>query len=467
MNWGWKRNVALCAVTALFLAGCTSNSHVATLVTIEPKPVAAAFETPPNCARADGLLTQKEIIFKDTQDAAFAGVLRATGEDSPKGKRRYIFHTHGMGMTDACEGLIDPLNKALKARGYRSVGPQSAWLDAPTTAPHHIRGEALPCGRNGPNDPNNKLKPCLFTSFGQYRVDRFKGPGDDEVVVYSYFWHGDLWRVQFPFVQYDLAQKPGLFAKPAKEIVDAGLGDAAAYLGEMGVPLREGMANSICTMLREAGRVQGPVRPGGLDACLTDGEADAIAGMDDLQISFISHSLGSRMLFDVLGNETKGGERIPRPAQRALATRTDTFFMAANQLPLLGPGRVRRTIDAIEVQDRDTCGALPNFLAYRCAINKLQENRSPKGARSLEVIGFVDPGDLLGFRANGGIIDGTYPGVRFIAVRHRNAPQILWLGTWPTEAHDQELNKPSALALFLCGGVEVNGKLKPRACGAP
>lgn len=454
MNWDWKLAVALGMIATLFLAGCTSGSHVARLETVKYEPAAPPAPLP-DCGRAEGALTREDIVFRDTQDAAFAGVLRTAKEDNPKGKRRYIFHTHGMGLTEACQGLIDPLNRALAARGYRSTGPRSAWLDAPTKTPHRIYGEALPCTHD------NQEKPCLFTSFGQYRVDRFEGPGGDEVVVYSYFWHGDLWRVQLPFVQHDLKQNPGKFAKPAKELVDAGLGDAAAYLGEMGVPLREGMANTICAMLREAGGIQGPARPDGLESCLTEAQANEVAQMSDLQVSFISHSLGSRMLFDVLGSDTERNGRTPKPAQRALAAQTDTFFMAANQLPLLGPGRVRRETGDIQTQDRTACETLPNFLAYRCETARLA------GESALDVIGFVDPGDLLGFRVSGGMTGQSYPGIRFVNVRHRNAPQILWLGTWPSAAHDQELNEPSALALFLCGGVEDGGKLKPRACGAP
>lgn len=457
---------SLALLLLLGLAACTTSSGRARIETVVNMPVTDFDESIPECAIATGAPVDPAPLDADPTTPAFAGLLRAVGEpktDVPV--RRFIFHTHGMGMTQHCRDFMDPLTALLKARGYRADGLPSGWLDAPTDGSHYIRGEALRC-------KSGSGKPCRYDSFGQYRIDRLKGPAGDEVVVYSYFWHRDLWRAQLPFVNHDLAQDPGLLAKPAKELVDGGLGDAASYLGELGVPLREGMSSAICAMLVHA--ATGKPAPDerrktlatGLDHCLTEQEAqDGVRFRDELHFGFLSHSLGSRMLFDVLSGWGRApGAATPATSTRtALAYRTDTFFMAANQLPLLGPGRVTRTRSSPpEAVTTDVCANLPGFLGLRCRTLRVEGGRT----KTLDVVGFVDPGDLLGFRVSGGIADETFPGIRFVNVRHRNAPQVLLLGTWPTSAHDKELQEPSAAALILCGGLGKS-PLKARPCGAP
>lgn len=169
------------------------------------------------------------------------------------------------------------------------------------------------------------------------------------------------------------------------------------------------------------------------------------------------------MLFDVLSADES--EAAPTAARKALLTRTSTFLMAANQLPLLGAGRVTQVSATDLARDADTCSQLPGFLAERCRL--VRTNGETETAAKLDVVGFVDPGDLLGFRVSGGIRQETYPGVRFVTVNHRNAPQVLWAGTWPEGAHDRELHVESAASLFMCGARKLDGdRLEPRACGA-
>lgn len=496
---------SLALTAALAASGCTSLAGVAKL---EP---AADAQSP--------------------EPTAFPGLLSGAGLDETPAAVRYVFHTHGMGLTDADEVLLDPVKRALEQEGYRREGGAagSPWIDAPTKRPHDFRGEALNCEGGAALQ-----KPCRFESFGQYRVDRFINPAlNRRVVVYSYFWHGDLWRIQKPFLEHDEAGlKSGFAGWTAgwisgglkQSIVNEGLSDVAAYLGPAGEPLRQGMSSAVCLMLREAAGapVAAETHNASLSVspsdCLTDAQSSDLLE-SDARISFISHSLGSRMLFDVLSEPTSRALTDGTPTKSLVATRraTDTFFMAANQLSLLGIGRIQRvegngTSDAQKSADKAaTAGCpttLPGFLTVTCRTprdaqgrNKMTGGLSEKAVkaidarRDLAVIGFFDPGDVLGYSLMGGRAGEPPADIRFISVLHRNTPQILRLGSNPAQAHDNELalesralpwvglaraqdapprrrdapaevfRSPTAVAMILCGAkADSPDRLKARKC---
>jgi hypothetical protein len=243
-------------------------------------------------------------------------------------------------------------------------------------------------------------------------------------------------------------------------------------------------------MLREAASGV-PTEPDRVDAsfarypssCLSTEASRVLAG-SDARISFISHSLGSRMLFDVLEWEPTTTDpqagKVAGPREGLIATRqvTDSFFMAANQLPLLGVGRItairHKSEDALTAEsprsyETQSCSeGLPAFLTVSC------EAQPVIPFRNLDVVGFFDPGDLLGYSLEGGRSDEQQPAdIRFISILHRNTWQIAWKGSLPHLAHDQELaldsrkrfRNPNAVALILCGGTaNVRGELKPGDC---
>jgi hypothetical protein len=111
---------------------------------------------------------------------AFPGVLTDLNVASPPAVL-YLFHTHGMGMTDANSVLIRPVTLALQQAGYAlEITPaESPWIDAPTARRYEFKGEPLPCEGGAALQP-----PCRYDHFGQYRVDRFlHADGRSRVVV--------------------------------------------------------------------------------------------------------------------------------------------------------------------------------------------------------------------------------------------------------------------------------------------
>jgi hypothetical protein len=445
-----------------------------------------------------------------------------------------------MGMTNARSVLIRPVTLALQQAGYtlETTPKEPIWDDAPTAKVHEFEGEALSCEGSAADRP-----PCLYDHFGQYRVDWFlHADGKRRVVVYSYLWHDDLWRLQRPFLAHDLAGLQTGFAgwtagsltrELKTNIVNEGLSDVAAYLGPAGGALKEGMSSAVCIMLREAaGR---PVTTAEHNSaislspsdCLDETSADSLLERG-ARISFISHSLGSRMLFDVLSAPSSGktpteANRTPgTPTKALVATRkaTDTFFMAANQLSLLGiaevkgpqatsPGVTGTGPPAVREAPVPGCPkSLPGFLTADCRAPKDSETRKAQKSgmsmtaqiafdapRPLKVVGFFDPGDILGYSLVGGRTGQGPTDISFISVLHRNTPQILKLGSNPLEAHDNELaletlpapgagqsrphqappyprdrptevfKSPNALAMIFCGATsDPQGRLIPGKC---
>ncbi len=519
---------AAAVLCGLMISGCTTGSGMARL------------ENPSDIPGNGG-------------GVAFPGVLTDPAEAS-RPEVRYIFHTHGMGMTDAEAVLIDPVTVALQAAGYtRETNlAETPWIEAPTARRYEFKGEALSCEGGAALQ-----KPCRYDDFGQYRIDRFlHADGKSRVVVYSYLWHDDLWRLQKPFLAHDLDGLKSGFAGWTSgslsgvlktSIVNEGLSVVAAYLGPAGKPLRDGMSSAVCIMLREAaGR---PVTTADHNSTISLGPSECLGEADDealkrrnARISFISHSLGSRMLFDVIG-AGDSNTKAPSEGLKALSRATDTFFMAANQLALLGVSRGVTPVEAqiqglskeaqmIEDFIRQDCpGNAPSFLTVGCRVQSMAASKeieqnilkdcpaellAPEMARCREtsaaatrakfraalqkgrtlwVVGFFDPGDVLGYSLMGGRTGPAPADIRFISVLHRNTPQILGLGSNPLAAHDNELaletlpppgvgqsrphqappynrerptrvfKSPNAKDMILCGAkADPAGRLTPDTC---
>jgi hypothetical protein len=509
------RALALAAAIlgGLVITGCTTTQHQAKL------------ENPADIREAAG-------------GEAFPGILKGSGKATPA--VRYIFHTHGMGMTDVKSVLIQPVTLALQQAGYslETTPAESRWIDAPTAKVHEFEGEALSCEGGAALQP-----PCLYDHFGQYRIDRFiHADGVSRVVVYSYLWHDDLWRLQRPFLEHDLAGlqtgfagwTAGSLTRGLKtSIVNEGLSDVAAYLGPAGGALKEGMSSAVCIMLREAaGRSVTTAQHNSAISlspsdCLDKNGAQSLLERN-VRISFISHSLGSRMLFDVLSAPASGKKKQEAdlnpgtPTMALVATRkvTDTFFMAANQLPLLGIAEVKgpqatspgvtgtAPPAAREAQAPGCPKSLPGFLTADCRAPKDSGTRKAQKSgmsmsaqnamdeiRPLKVVGFFDPGDILGYSLMGGRTGQGPKDISFISVLHRNTPQILRLGSNPLDAHDNELapqtlarpgvgyprahqappyprdrptevfKSPNAMAMIFCGAnSDSQGRLTPGKC---
>jgi hypothetical protein len=396
---------------------------------------------------------------------------------------RYIFHIHGMGITD--KKVFHAALYDLLAKGYAPTGSDD-WRPAMLPTAVNVTAEGLDCrtpwvDHQHPREPTIP-NPCHFASFGEYRVDRLRNAAGAEIRLYTYFWDRDLWRIQEPLLRADMHRhdgRPALLDSALKyNLLDGGMSDATAYVGPAGPMVLAGIESVLCAMSRDAVGLPPEPNVGRSLANCDDGKGGrGYAQPGPVGFDFVSHSLGSRMLFDALTGGSRPAEAAD--AQRAdsargmLIGRARTVFMAANQLPLLA---LRTVVLTPEGAPRPTAAAPPEhpgcraqlaLLRARCAIDaERSAARGPASAPQIEegplqVVGFVDPDDLLGYHVNDTLKD--QPG--FFDITHRNATQWLWLFVLPQVAHDNELQKADSRQIILCGAtISPDGKVKPRDC---
>jgi hypothetical protein len=401
---------------------------------------------------------------------AFEGLI---SQDAGRARVRYIFQTHG--INSPCCGWAQPLLNAIADPRYGFVKDYAAsypWRKAALAQPMIVTGRDASCAR-----PEG----CRLTTFGQYSKDVFVNrAAGEKVVVFSYAWRDDLWSITCPHVCPDIRANTYSFpstkhsyinARLKIGVMDEGLSDAVGYLSSLGALEREGMETAVCAMLLDAAAVRGP-SPGA--GCLGRFEATDLDRLDQVEFNFLSHSLGSRMLYDVLSNSmpsagvlaTKSGMNV----RGAIRARTHELIMAANQMPLLAPSEFHVTPES-DIMTSQVAAALAPPSSADAFINMkppaaLNTHTFTSPILHLTVVAFQDPDDLLGFKASDAAIGAKDPNVTFVDVLHRNADQWLFVFASPYSAHDHELEERHSLKMILCGADEsTDGRLAARTCG--
>jgi len=398
----------------------------------------------------------------------FGGVLRGVSDQPTSPRVRYVFHIHGMGLTEQAPfraRLVDQV----QSHGYQ-VLERGPWLPAMLPTAFRVSGPDLDCTSSWTDHLNpgagSVEHPCDFPSFGEYSIDRMRAGDGREVRIVTYYWHRDLWRIQEPYLRKDMLRPRAKWTGALKDnVISGGLSDAAVYVGTSRPLVRAGISSALCAMALNAdGRK--PISPNdrSLTTCTVKG---GLFGPADAEFNFVTHSLGSRMLFDVLAPSDNAAEfaqtRRRDTARGYLVIGTRSVFMAANQMPLLGATMVdvRPMATGAEAAPApEPCRSAISLIAARCAV---AAEGAAANAPNLQIVAFSDPDDLLGYRASDA--GEQRPGLTFLEVTHRNTP--VWFGRFvlPQEAHDKELQRKSTAAMILCGAVAGrDGGLTPRSC---
>lgn len=400
----------------------------------------------------------------------FPGLLPAA--DDPHSKRRYIFQIHGIqALTDA---WAEELFKGIVAQGY--IRTDGKPVDALLKDPMVVSGRGLNCASRR-IDP---VAPCVFNRFGVYWKTVFTNPDtSDQVIVFSYRWRDDLWRITGQYVGPDrtantlpswllTTRKSQINAGLKATLLDNGISDAAGYLSPMHDLAREGIETALCAMYADAlGSPGAAAQPPHGKGCLNLlANAGPSTNPNAVEFNFLSHSLGSRMLYDVLSTDTAPPPDDGQSARALLAQRTRTFFMAANQLPLLAPVGINIS-PAVETE-ADVAAAPGRrgfFSARPKAGAELPVEAGAVITLPLTIIAFQDPDDLLGYKASDAVVADPQDNVSFVDVVHRNTAQILFVLARPDLAHDHELIEPHSLKMILCGAsAGEGGRLKAHDC---
>jgi hypothetical protein len=224
------------------------------------------------------------------------------------------------------------------------------------------------------------------------------------------------------------------------------LSDAVAYLGEGSVPLRHDMQDAVCFALGGAPGKRTSNAPS-CNFASSETEDDSSANL-----ALISESLGSKILFDAI-RELQDAQTAAAPDEEstlgllAALSRSQSIFLLANQLPLLGladgPGE--------EMSDE----AAPGSLSEGIDLILFAKDNGPDYSgipEKLEIVAFSDPNDLLSYRLLPSMLDVTdAEKVRIFNVIASN--NATWFGfvANPDSAHTTYLQQAGVESLLVNG----------------
>jgi hypothetical protein len=155
------------------------------------------------------------------------------------------------------------------------------------------------------------------------------------------------------------AQKRVLINGTLKDtLLDRNLADAVIYAGSYGVSIEHGVADALCRVLKDE-PWPGSTRPPTVITEKCRWDSIPPDNGNPTRYIFVTHSLGSRIVFDVvlgLGGTKLRNDPVftdeeikqAKPALGRLFAHTSAIYMMANQLPLLGLANARITMTTLD-----------------------------------------------------------------------------------------------------------------------
>jgi len=280
-----------------------------------------------------------------------------------------------------------------------------------------------------------------------------------------------------------------------ESVLDRNLADAAIYMGQYHTVMQLGLADALCYGLTGQAVVKSNGSVPNRACNWNKGHMDP-----DTRYIFVTHSLGSRLLYDTLLGlmqvEAPGVEKaalnqaFPDADKyvNGILTKTPVIYMMANQLTFLGMANITaddnsKTViykpavvgGAAELQSKDLASPRPEEVTkeLKPECNELalcQLAQAKKSAQTsmlanggedaravskeLEIVAFHDTDDLLSWpvpREYQRVIEQDSPGqIKFTNVYVRNAPRLL-VFEWPTSAHQNYFKNGDVWETIKCG----------------
>lgn len=273
-----------------------------------------------------------------------------------------------------------------------------------------------------------------------------------------------------------------------EQLLDRNLADAMLYAGTYGRVMRRGIAEGLCLALRGAVSTDGT-------PCKWPQGSDAETGPRTAYF-FITHSLGSRMLYDTLlalagtdvtnaaGTFSQDEIANSTPFVEQVLVETRSVYMMANQLPILGlayedgthtstdpPSSYEQVVEKLSLAETargaPVEGGRGPTAVFRTSVVALGVRRAQaiqrrhRAFEPLKIVAFSDPNDLLSWgipswyeRA----ASGSQSGLVFTNVYVHNGTHWLGLYESPTDAHDNYFTKLDVWNVIRCGAA--NGSMK-------
>ena len=323
---------------------------------------------------------------------------------------------------------------------------------------------------------------CNIDTFGTLHIStlEYADPEDIEITktatLYSYFWNDAAKFFQKPYrmfcVEGDRADEtcsssdvsPELNQELKETFVIDGFGDASMYIGEPGQVMRDGMLSALCIAYLYHTDKNSDFLEKGNARCIEN----LLAAPNQFNqgftgLSFISKSLGSRVLFDTLSLQdetealmeltdcpllvesqhsnvtcdwdlngritlaqlesrypmTVGNISAKAEFKKSVSRSVSEVFMFANQLPLIGLARVgvdhgtqsrsRRTLfcellnvdcaNDVVIFGVEQQQTFNNSFFDHFSDNSTSGLLPTTSSNKVTIVAFTDPGDILGFKA--------------------------------------------------------------------
>ncbi len=380
-------------------------SRPLTLVVTVALPMLIACATPDEICRVRSLSDVTDPVARNQWSGTFPGIESIRTKSGAKNVN--ILYIHGIGWTqqldpkhkvafDLAQVIADHANvkarwqdaTGLCPRSTLGQGQQVATADDPG-----VRGLMLTTTKSadfGTDDPRARVQISELGCLDRILLDLGNGY---TVSIYRFFWDDALWdSVEWFHTGYDdpveldtRGRKYGHAGYDDVEelriqrnsdlknnVVTWGLIDAATYLGPAGPYAREAVGAAICAAVGGIGGsadwkgtqvVNRQTRDGKAyrqRTATSDAVCNAPAGRPDPFV-VVSHSLGSRVVFDVLTKDLDVDRPGVKASVDALPGDRLHVFMLANQIPLLGAGRMTSLNPGPE---RKRLAKPPQFVAF-------------------------------------------------------------------------------------------------------
>ncbi len=354
-----------------------------------------------------------------------------------------IFMIHGIGKTDIdyADKFVEILEDNFNFESYK--GEAQTVYDKLITTSAEVNG----------------CSSCKFTATASITPYYLKN-NNNKLNLYSFYWEkmnlGLQERLLKNIYEFDggnLKDEMVIINRKIRDIFDTGLSDFVAYTNpQLKEEIRTATKNGICFMHNDTktatNKDNSNINKSNEMSAKGNGTPINTSSVDDVNkwcdkpskapskdnYAFISISLGSQILFDVLSTvyddkaSTKTIETNKKFNTRAKsileAKTTDKFYMLANQIPL---------IDATNL----------NFIFH---INKANKNKENK---KLQIISFTAPNDFLSYP----LTNLNTQTVEFINIQIGNSIKLLGLFTLPIDGgHGIEYLENPKLVDFIMNG---------------
>jgi len=259
------------------------------------------------------------------------------------------------------------------------------------------------------------------------------------------------------------------------EIVNYGFADATLYLGGAGENIRNVVENTICIAALDSISNDDSIFNAVSSTLSIEEECAAPQTNENMPISFVAESLGSRALFDVLRAAHFDGSK---PILNQILQQEPEVYLLANQIPLLGLGNLKpiseeealvqevvpskraKLVAISEVNDPLTYEIVP-YIHQLASIRELSDN-IPQGGSFV-----YSEGNPSYIETNKNLEDEF--GFDVVDARMKFAKSLLGFIPFvsdPTDAHTGHAEQDLIMKLILCGAAEdkTSGRIIVNSC---